>query len=87
MSAIDACAFAALMCLKRHGGFRRDDARMQPILVAYATRVADGERVVNHHRGADAPLAMRAAFDAMDRCLDERERIRRGDVEQHGSPL
>jgi ribosome-associated translation inhibitor RaiA len=53
--------------------------------VTIDVRVPDGELVVNHPRGPDAPLAVRAAFDAMDRRLDERARIRRGDVKQHGS--
>jgi ribosome-associated translation inhibitor RaiA len=40
--------------------------------------VPGGEVVVSqHHRGADAQLAVRAAFDAMDRLLRERIEHRR----------
>jgi hypothetical protein len=53
--------------------------------VTIDVRVPDGELVVNHPRGPDAPLAVRAAFDAMDRLLDERASVRRGNVKQHGS--
>jgi ribosome-associated translation inhibitor RaiA len=44
-----------------------------------------GEEVAvsQHHRGDDATLALRAAFDAMDRSLDERARQRR-DGPRHG---
>jgi menaquinone-dependent protoporphyrinogen oxidase len=45
MSAVNACAGAALTCLKGHDGFRCDDARMQPILVAYATTEGQTRKV------------------------------------------
>lgn len=46
--------------------------------VTIEARVAGGEAVVSrHHRGPDATLAVRAAFDAMDRQLRERlEKLR-----------
>ena len=51
-------------------------------------RVPDDELAISrHHRGDDAVLALRAAFDAMDRLLDEREQRRRGDVKTHATPL
>lgn len=46
--------------------------------VTIDVRVPEGEVAVNQHRrGDDAQLALRAAFDAMDRQLDERARQRR----------
>jgi ribosome-associated translation inhibitor RaiA len=50
-------------------------------------RVPDDELAVSHHhRGEDGQVVVRAAFDAMDRLLEERARKRRGDVKQHATP-
>lgn len=55
--------------------------------VTIDVRVPKGEVAISrHHRGSDAQLAVRAAFDAMDRRLEERARIRRGEVKHHDSP-
>jgi ribosome-associated translation inhibitor RaiA len=43
----------------------------------------DGHLVVSHHHGTDALLALRAAFDAMDRKLDDRAQIRSREVKLH----
>jgi ribosome-associated translation inhibitor RaiA len=48
--------------------------------------VPDDELAVSHHhRGDDGQVVVRAAFDAMDRLLEERSRRRRGDVKQHAT--
>jgi hypothetical protein len=39
--------------------------------------------VSRHHRGDDATLVIRSAFDAMDRVLNERAQRRRGEVKAH----
>jgi ribosome-associated translation inhibitor RaiA len=55
--------------------------------VTIDVRVPQEEVAISrHHRGTDAQRALRAAFDAMDRRLEERARIRRGDVKHHSSP-
>jgi ribosome-associated translation inhibitor RaiA len=55
--------------------------------VTIDVRLPDEEVAISqHHRGDDAMLALRAAFDAMDRRLDERERKRRGEVKTHAAP-
>jgi hypothetical protein len=47
-------------------------------------RVPDTEVAVSrHHRSGDGLLALRAAFDAMDRCLDDRAQILGRDVKAH----
>lgn len=52
--------------------------------VTIDVRVPDRELAVSHHhRGDDAQLIVRAAFDAMDRLLDERAKKRSGEVKQH----
>jgi ribosome-associated translation inhibitor RaiA len=53
--------------------------------VTIDVRVPDEQVAVSqHHRGDDAQIALRAAFDAMDRRLDERSRQRR-DGPRHGA--
>ena len=55
--------------------------------VTIDVRVPDEELAISrHHHGDDAVLALRAAFDAMDRRLDEREQRRRGEVKTHAPP-
>jgi ribosome-associated translation inhibitor RaiA len=39
--------------------------------------------VSQHHHGPDGQLVVRAAFDALERLLDERARKRHDDVKQH----
>lgn len=52
--------------------------------VTIEVRVPDGKLAVSqHHRGDEAQPVLRAAFDAMDRRLDERQRQRR-DGPRHG---
>lgn len=52
--------------------------------VTIDVRVPEGHLVVSEHpRGTDAQLALRDAFDAMDRKLDDRAQTRRGDVKAH----
>jgi ribosome-associated translation inhibitor RaiA len=54
--------------------------------VTIDVHVPDAQIAVSqHHRGDDAQLVLRAAFDAMDRRLDERQRQRR-DGPRHASP-
>lgn len=46
--------------------------------------VPDAEVAVSrHHRGEDGLLALRGAFDAMERCLDDRAQILGRDVKAH----
>jgi ribosome-associated translation inhibitor RaiA len=56
-------------------------------LASIDVRLPDAEVAVSrHHRGDDAMLALRGAFDAMDRCLDDRAQIRSRDVKAHALP-
>jgi ribosomal subunit interface protein len=54
--------------------------------------VPDGELVVSHehhhkdHSHEDAYVAIRDAFDAMKRQLEDHARVRRGKVKQHDAP-
>jgi ribosome-associated translation inhibitor RaiA len=56
-------------------------------LATIDVRLPDAEVAVSrHHRGDDAMLALRGAFDAMERCLDDRAQIRSRDVKTHAPP-
>jgi ribosomal subunit interface protein len=55
--------------------------------VTIDVRVPDEQIAISHHhRGDDAMLALRAAFDAMDRRLDDRAQIRSREVKAHAPP-
>ena len=49
-------------------------------------RVPGGEIVVTHQHDEDLQIALRDAFDAVRRRLEDYARTQRGDVKQHSSP-
>ena len=56
-------------------------------LATIDVHLPDAEVAVSrHHRGDDAMLALRGAFDAMERCLDDRAQIRSREVKTHALP-
>jgi ribosomal subunit interface protein len=49
-------------------------------------KVPGGEIVVTHQHDEDLQIALRDAFDAVRRRLEDYARTQRGDVKQHSSP-
>jgi ribosomal subunit interface protein len=49
-------------------------------------KVPGGEIVVTHQHDEDLQIALRDAFDAVRRRLEDHARTQRGDVKQHSTP-
>ncbi len=58
-----------------------------PFKVRIDVTVPGSELVVNRHEDNDLPVAIRNAFDAMRRRLEDYVRQQRGDVKTHEAPL
>lgn len=58
-----------------------------PFTVRIDVTVPGSELVVNRQQGEDLPIAIRDAFDAMRRRLEDYARHQRGDVKIHEDPL
>jgi ribosome-associated translation inhibitor RaiA len=55
--------------------------------VSVEVHVPDGDFIVTHHHDEDVHVAVRDAFQAARRRLEDFARMRRGDVKHHDTPL
>ena len=64
----------------------RHQRKGQQYAVHIDLKVPGGEIAVTHAHDEDLQVALREAFDAARRRLEDYARKQRGDVKQHGSP-